>query len=57
MKEEEGDEDLFEALHPLAFAVKANAEDTPYFHEVMNGPDEDIVQVTQKTTANIGITS
>ena len=39
MKQEDGDEDLIEALHPLAFAARASAEDTPYFHEAMNGPD------------------
>ena len=39
MKQEDGDEDLTEALHPLAFAARASAEDTPYFHEAMNGPD------------------
>ena len=26
-------------MHPLAFAAKVNNEDTPNFHQVMNGPD------------------
>jgi len=29
------------ALHPLAFAAKANSEDTPRFAEAMNGPDRE----------------
>jgi hypothetical protein len=39
IKSEDNDEDVIEALHPFAFAARANAEDTPYFHEAMNGPD------------------
>jgi hypothetical protein len=34
------DEDgLLTSLHPLAFAAKANNEDTPNFSQAMNGPD------------------
>lgn len=34
------DEDgLLTTLHPLAFAAKANNEDTPNFSQAMNGPD------------------
>jgi hypothetical protein len=34
------DEDgCLEGWHPFAFAAKANSEDTPTFHEAMNGPD------------------
>jgi Integrase core domain. len=33
------DEDLIEAIHPLAFSARLNAEDTPRYHEAMNGPD------------------
>ena len=36
MTDEEG---LLTTLHPLAFAAKANNEDTPNFHQAMNGPD------------------
>jgi hypothetical protein len=32
------DDGLLTALHPRAFAEKANAEDTPNFHQAMNGP-------------------
>ena len=34
------DEDgLLDSIHPLAFAAKANAEDTPNFHQAMNSED------------------
>ena len=34
------DEDgLLDALHPLAFAARANADDTPNFSQAMTGPD------------------
>jgi len=29
-----------EELHPLAFMAKANAEDNPNWHQVMNGPNQ-----------------
>ena len=28
-------------IHPLAFSTRANAEDTPRFHEAMRGPDRE----------------
>ena len=28
-------------IHPLAFSARANAEDTPRFHEAMKGPDRE----------------
>ena len=28
-------------IHPLAFSARANAEDTPRFHEAMRGPDRE----------------
>ena len=35
------DEDgLLTGWHPMAFAAKANSDDTPRWHEAMNGPDE-----------------
>jgi hypothetical protein len=35
------DEGLVEWLHPLALAAKANSEDTPNWHEAMNGPNSE----------------
>jgi hypothetical protein len=36
------DEDgLLDNLHPLAFAAKANNEDTPNYHQAMNGPNSE----------------
>lgn len=35
------DESLSLADHPLAFAARANAEDTPRWHEAMKSPDRD----------------
>ena len=37
----DGDLDILTGLHPLAFAVRANAEDTPRFHEAMRSPDRE----------------
>jgi Reverse transcriptase (RNA-dependent DNA polymerase) len=40
MMQTQTDEDgLLDDLHPLAFAAKANNEDTPNFYQAMNGPD------------------
>jgi hypothetical protein len=33
------EEGLLTTMHPLAFAAKANNNDTPNFHQAMNGPD------------------
>ena len=33
------EEGLLTTLHPLAFAAKANNDDTPNFYQAMNGPD------------------
>jgi hypothetical protein len=33
------EEGLLTSLHPLAFATKANNEDTPNYSQAMNGPD------------------
>jgi len=33
------DDGLLNALHPMAFAAKANSDDTPNFHQALNGPD------------------
>ena len=30
---------IADAVHPLSFAARANDEDTPLYHEAMNGPD------------------
>jgi hypothetical protein len=38
-KQDDNDEELLEAIHPFAFAARANAEDTPRYHEAMSGPD------------------
>lgn len=35
------DEDILHAHHPLAFSARANAEDTPRWHEAMRSPDRD----------------
>ena len=36
------DEDgLLDSMHPLAFTVKANNDDTPNFYQAMNGPDSE----------------
>eukprot|EP00733_Pompholyxophrys_punicea_P000481 Pompholyxophrys_punicea_v1_NODE_136_length_3267_cov_3.636364.p1 type:complete len:383 gc:universal NODE_136_length_3267_cov_3.636364:1948-800(-) len=36
------DEDgILLGLHPFAFAAKASSDDTPNFHEAMNGPDSE----------------
>jgi len=32
---------LLDAFHPLALAAKANADDTPNYHQAMNSPDSD----------------
>ena len=39
LKMEDDDEELLEAIHPLAFSARASAEDTPCWNEAMNGPD------------------
>ena len=36
-----GDLDISTGVHPLAFSARANAEDTPRFHEAMKGPDRE----------------
>jgi hypothetical protein len=42
MLQESIDEDgLLTELHPLAFAAKANSEDTMNYHQAMNSPDAD----------------
>jgi hypothetical protein len=33
------EEGTLSTLHPLAFAAKVNNEDTPNYHQAMNGPD------------------
>lgn len=38
---DQDDESISLGVHPLAFAAKANAEDTPRWHEVMKSPDRD----------------
>ena len=38
LKQDDIDPELLDGIHPFAFAARANAEDTPYFHEAMNGP-------------------
>jgi hypothetical protein len=38
---EDEDEELTETIHPLAFSARLSAEDTPRYHEAMNGPDAD----------------
>ena len=35
------DLDISTGIHPLAFSARANAEDTPRFHEAMKGPDRE----------------
>ncbi len=35
------DTDITTGIHPLAFSARANAEDTPRFHEAMKGPDRE----------------
>ena len=35
------DEDIIHGMHPLAFAARANAEDTPRFHEAMSSQDRE----------------
>ena len=39
IKQDDVDPELLDGIHPFAFAARANAEDTPYFHQAMNGPD------------------
>ena len=39
IKQDDDDEEVLEAIHPLAFAARANASDTPNWHGAMNGPD------------------
>jgi hypothetical protein len=39
MKQDDDDEELLESIHPFAFTARANAEDTPRYHEAMTGPD------------------
>ena len=38
-KQEDGDEELLESIHPFAFAARVNAEDTPRYHEAMSSLD------------------
>ena len=35
------DLDITTGVHPLAFSARANAEDTPRFHEAMKEPDRE----------------
>ena len=37
----DSDPDISTGLHPFAFAARANAEDTPRFHEAMRSPDRE----------------
>jgi len=37
----DSDPDISTGLHPLAFAARVNAEDTPRFHEAMRSPDRE----------------
>ena len=37
----DSDPELLTGLHPFAFAARANAEDTPRFHEAMRSPDRE----------------
>jgi hypothetical protein len=39
MTTDDFDADLIDTIHPLAFSARLNAEDTPRYHEAMNGPD------------------
>jgi hypothetical protein len=39
LAEDIDDDDILLNLHPLAFAARANSDDTPNFHQAMNGPD------------------
>ena len=37
----DSDENITTNIHPLAFAARANAEDTPRYHEAMKSPDRE----------------
>ena len=39
MKLDDNDPEILHAQHPFAFAARANAEDTPRFHEAVSSPD------------------
>ncbi len=39
MQTQRDEDNLIEDMHPFAFAAKANNEDTPNYHQAMNGPD------------------
>ena len=41
VKMDPSDTDNYYNLHPFAFAAKANANNTPTFHDAMSGPDRD----------------
>jgi hypothetical protein len=42
MQTQLNEDDLLEELHPLAFAVKANNEDTPNYYQAMNVLDGNV---------------
>ena len=49
MKQDPNDPTSDHGLHPLAFSARANAEDTPKFHEAMASPDrEGFIQAMHK---------
>ena len=49
MKQCDFDEEIQNGTHPMAFAAKANAEDTPNLKEAMSGPDaEGFVEAMKK---------
>ena len=39
LEQDDFDEELIYSIHPLAFAARANAEDTPRYDEAMHSPD------------------
>ena len=39
LEQDDYDEELVYSIHPLAFAARANAEDTPRYDEAMHSPD------------------
>ena len=38
LEQDDFDEELIYSIHPLAFAARANAEDTPRYEEAMHSP-------------------